>query len=194
LDWKTGTKDVRHATDRGTGWFCAGRLFWLSMFVLHGMALLSLWPALAAENGFAEQLGTLARLMGLSVSASFFALKIVDVPWLHLRPGWRSVVAAIVVIALLHVAVVDRALGSEQPFDAGRLGIVLFVGTVWQFDLLARVLRLVVALLMPLRVWRTHRSDTCLHRVWEAVFHPADLVYISSSTGPRAPPGLLAHK
>jgi len=50
----------------------------------------------------------LVRLVALTGSLGFFVLKIVDVPWLRLRPGKHSWIAATIIIALMHVGAVQR--------------------------------------------------------------------------------------
>ena len=168
--------------------FSAGRLFWLSMFLVHAAALPALWSASGGEADFAVRLSLWSRLVALTASAGFFALKIIDVSWLRLKPGWRSGVAAVVVIALVHVGVVDRAVSGDLQYDSVHLGVVFFVGAWWQAETIKRLLGLALASLTPVRGRRPLRFGLRLGRAWEAAFQPLELVCIPSSIGPRSPP------
>ena len=173
---------------RVAGCLSARRLFWLSMFLLHAAALPALWSASGGEAEFTVRLSLLSRLVGLTVSAGFFALKIIDVSWLRLKPGWRSGVAAVVIIALLHVGVVDRAISGDFQYDFVHLGVVFFVSACWQAETIKRLLGLALASLTPVRGLCPLRSGLRLGPAWEAAFQPFELACIPSSIGPRSPP------
>lgn len=98
----------RRFPSRSTRW----RAVWSLLLVLHLLPFFSaLTYAPSADAPGAAEL--LVRLVALSGSLGFFLLKIVDVPWLRLRPGRRSWVAAAGVVALMHVGAVQRSV-----FDA----------------------------------------------------------------------------
>lgn len=102
------------------------RLGWLLMLVVHVGAILESWRALLGGPAGAGT-GALLRALALSGLAAFFVLKFIDVRWLRLAGGWRSKVAATIVVALLHVGVVERATGIEADLSPAHVGVVLFV-------------------------------------------------------------------
>lgn len=107
------------------GWL--RRIFWAAMLGLHLGPIAACWRSLAA----AEAAPAAIRLGILLTAAVFFALKVADVPWLRVKPGWRTWVASSIVIALLHLGAVDRAAGTRVADTPGHLGIVLFIGAVF---------------------------------------------------------------
>ncbi len=166
----------------------ARRLFWLGMFFVHGAALPSLWSILTSGSDLAVQPSALARFVGMSLAAAFFVLKIIDVPWLRLAPGWRTAVAAVVVVALLHVGVVDRALGGDLQLDASHLGLVLSAGTLCPIEYLKRLVGRNLVRALPVPSSRSGTLDLPLGRSPEPAFQPIRLFFIPSYQGSRAPP------
>ncbi|MEK7732140.1 MAG: hypothetical protein AAB363_09830, partial [Planctomycetota bacterium] len=94
------------------------------MLVFHVGAIRSAWFALDGLSDDAEWLSSGFRFLALIGSAVFFALKIADVSWLRLKPGWRSAISSLVIVALLHVSVVDRAVEGELSYSPVHLGVV----------------------------------------------------------------------
>lgn len=80
-----------------------GRGIWLAVALAHGPGLVGAWERWIG-GGFDPR--GLGGLVTLSLAMVFFALKIVDVPWLRLRTDRRSLVAMGLVVALLHVDVI----------------------------------------------------------------------------------------
>jgi len=122
-------------------WAIARRLFWATLLLTHLGALRSEWNALAALSGDGGWGTSILRSLALFASATFFVLKIADVRWLRLQPGWRSVVASLVVIGLLHLNVLERVTRTELSNGPAPLGIVLFVATLIESDRVRRALR-----------------------------------------------------
>jgi len=167
-----------------------GRLFWLSLLLLHGAAIPTLWEEFAGGASIAARLALFVRVTGLALSAAFFILKIVDVPWLRMRGGGRGVVTAVVIVALLHVGVLDRAVAdTDFAADPSHLGLILFIGTIWQLDTIRRLIRTFMRLLVPIRLQRRHhRVASCGQRIWAILHAPVDLYLTPFYAGPRAPP------
>lgn len=184
---RNSTSQIHTSTDNAPGASLARRLFWFALLLMHGAAVPSLLQILRQGGEFATVLPVGARVAAMTFSAAFFALKVLDVRWLRLCPGWRSVVAAIVVVALLHVGVIDRAIGGEFSLDPAHLGLVFFLGSLGHTDLLARLANHVLGLLTPPRLRRARR-DRWFTRACEVCFRPYELSFIPSFTGPRAPP------
>jgi len=119
------------------------RLCWLLMLAVHVGAITESWLAVFRAGSLGAGSGALLRALALSGLAGFFVLKIVDVSWLRLTGGWRSKVAAGIVVALLHVSVVERATGIETDLSPAHVGVVLFAAGAIDSR---RLLRLTAAL------------------------------------------------
>jgi hypothetical protein len=164
------------------------RLFWLALLLVHAWTL----PSLVADAGRAAevsaQVGLFARIFGLSLSAAFFGLKILDWPALRMRSGWRSWVTALVIVAVMHVGVMDRALTGEFLFEPSHLGLVFFVGTLWQFETIRNGLRHLAALSRRPQMCRSFGRP--LGPGWRWIDLPAvySRVFVPAFVGPRAPP------
>jgi hypothetical protein len=74
----------------------------------------------------------LGGLATLSLAMVFFALKIVDVPWLRLRTDHRSLVAMGLVVALLHVDVIrpDTAVANVPEYTTLVASTLLVAGAL----------------------------------------------------------------
>ena len=166
------------------------RLFWCCMLLLHVAAVPPLLAGLGGGSESHAELSALARLLGLSASAVFFVLKIIDVPRLRMKPGWRSRATAILVIALLHVGVVERAVEGEVELSAAHPGVVLFAAAAWRFDALRHGLRRLLVDSVPIRLLRRrdHLGGMFRGRSLEWAFMPLLLFFVPSYAGPRAPP------
>lgn len=160
--------------------------FWLSLFLLHGAALPSIGSALATPAGVADRLGLAVRLIALTASGLFFLLKVADLRWLRLRPGWRSAVAAVVVVALLHVGVVDRAIAGDVAIDPTQVGVVLFLGSLCHLDALRQAFGLILAILSAFG--HSRREPHRRGMRWENARLPALEQIVASLGAPRAPP------
>jgi hypothetical protein len=112
------------------------RAGWLGIFFIHLGAIRSAALNVYASAGVASRPDSGLRLFALSIAAIFFALKFADVPWLRLKHGWRSAIASLVIVALLHVNAVQRLADGESMSSPTPLSAVLFaavlvdVGTV----------------------------------------------------------------
>jgi len=169
----------------------AKRLFWAALLVMHLSALGSEWEALGAISGSDAWGTSVLRTLALVASATFFALKIVDVPWLRLQPGWRSVVASLVVIGLLHLNVLERVTRTELSSGPAPLGIVLFAGTLIESDRLRRALsRLPSIADAALRLNMHPQRFVCglTGPAWDDAFKPRLMRIITQSVPLRAPP------
>ena len=95
------------------------RIFWAVMFAGHLPALLEalVW----ADASF-------SRALLLVGSQTFFALKLLDVPWLRIRGGWRPGVALLVGIVLLHARVIQSSLHHSLDSPVSWQMVVLGTG------------------------------------------------------------------
>ena len=167
------------------------RAFWLFMLVFHVGAIRSAWSAFEGISGDAEWLSSGFRFLALLGSAVFFALKIADVTWLRLKPGWRSAVSSLVIVALLHVNVVDRAAAGEPISPPTPLSAILFVAVLIDGEAVrrrgARLWNLAVrAVVDPPRSLspRSYRHDA----LWPAELIPPRAWLVSGLLSPRPPP------
>lgn len=79
------------------------RLLWLLLGLGHLPGLFAAWASLSVGGLESEAFG---HTLLLTVTTVFFALKVCDVAFLRLCPGRRTLVAACLVVALLHVDLV----------------------------------------------------------------------------------------
>lgn len=164
----------------------SARLFWLAMFLLHVPGLLASLEALLTGSTSDLFLAGL-RVVGLSLSAGFFLLKMADVRWLRLKPGWRSFVAALIATAVLHVGVLERAVDSELACSPAHAGVVLFVGAVGQA---ARLVNRLQALqdALPRSSARKPALEACRQHLVQYTLPLPLIACVPSYSGPRAPP------
>ncbi len=165
-------------------------VFWLGMLLMHVGGLVAAWSVVVGWE--AGEWGTsLIRALFLSVSAVFFALKTINVKWLRLPSGRRTVIASAMVIGLLHFNVFERVAEVNLPSGAVPLGIVLFAGTLLESERLRRALS------------RFPRAAGAFPRMpnhplpflcgltgpaWERVFKPHLMRIVANSVPLRAPP------
>lgn len=109
------------------------RLFWIGMVLLHSVGLYLAWGRFG-DNGSAS-----IEVIGLSLSLAFFVLKVVDVRFLRLNPGWRSFVAASVIVALLHVNVLNRIADNGALAPVADISWAQVVGAALVVELARRV-------------------------------------------------------
>lgn len=167
------------------------RAFWLFILVFHVGAIRSAWFALDGLSGDAEWLSSVFRFFALIGSAVFFALKIADVSWLRLKPGWRSAVSSLVIVALLHVSVVDRATDGELSYSPVHLGVVLFVGSLVEFDGLRRTMLRIRGLIAHRLGTLPPRSASYAHshrRTYLNTLRPPRWLVSTGVLAPRPPP------
>jgi hypothetical protein len=106
------TKRERCVRERTVGWWCA-RAAWLGLVFLHVQGVASTWSQFAGPS---LDVLALLRCVAMASATVFFVLKIVDVPVLRFRPGWRSPVVFTLVVLLMHLGVIDRAMQSQHLF------------------------------------------------------------------------------
>lgn len=106
------------------------RTFWLLMCAAHAPALAAAWGALLS-GGATRPDGV--RLIGLSLSAVFFGLKLFDVAWLRIRTGRAGWIALAVIVALIHAQALGVvAPGQFAPQVLAVLSAALFVEPIRQ--------------------------------------------------------------
>jgi hypothetical protein len=167
------------------------RAFWFFLLVFHIGAIRSAWSALDGPSGDPQWLSNGFRFLALIGSAVFFALKIADVSWLRLKPGWRSAVSSLVIVALLHVNVVDRATEGELSYSPAHLGVVFFVGTLVEFDGLRRAMLRVRGLIAHRVVGVQPSLSSCTYfhrRTYIDTLGPPRWLVSTGVLAPRAPP------
>ncbi len=169
------------------------RLMWVAMLVFHALAIPSLVSSFSSATVFAEFIGPVMRLVALVLSAAFFILKIVDVECLRLNGDWRSIVCIVVLVALVHVGVIDRALGSDLASDNAHIGFVIFAGMIRWRAAIRWALCHVQGLIDSVRLLRRQHGGfqfsfgRFMSRVDEIVARYSQ-TYLPSYVGPRAPP------
>lgn len=189
-------KDVTHpstpstARDGSPFLTASKRLFWLVMLLFHVGAIRSAWTALVDSSVTPDWALGGMRLAILLASAAFFALKMADISALRLTSGWRPLVASIVVVALLHGNVLDRAVESDSPHAPAPLAAMALVGALVESSTLRRgLVRLSARLLgddstvrrsTPPSIFAARR--TARERI------PHQLMLISGLLLPRPPP------
>lgn len=180
----TARATERKRLEPGAGMVLLRRGAWVLLLVLHALALPSLIHAASATT-VVGQLSLLPRIVGLALSAAFFTLKMLDVPWLRCTWDRQRIVAALLIVALLHTGVLDRALSGEDGVDPAHLPWLL-ASTVLVTALLVRRLMYALAVglftgaadrgaaLIPAglvhRTWRPH--DSCAHVTFAAMRAP----------------------
>ena len=92
------------ALPEGRGWLVR-RIVWAVMLGLHAA-----WLVRLLSSGDASVL----RLVTMGLSVAFLLAKTLDVAALRFLTTRRAVVAGILIVAILHVGVIDRALGDQE--------------------------------------------------------------------------------
>ena len=130
-------------------------MFWALMLVLHLGAIRAAWSGLAGDPATADWAMGGLRLVILLASATLFALKMADVAWLRLRPGWRPLIASVVVVALLHVNVLHRAVERDATYAPAPVAAITLIGAFVESSTMRRgVFRLARAAIGELRSQR----------------------------------------
>lgn len=165
------------------------RSFWCVMLGLHLSALPAAFSALTGAWGGAETVALVFRVLLLTFSSLFFVLKIIDVPWLRVLPGWRSTIASVVVVAFLHVSVINRVQGGDVARPGAHLGVGLVLGLLAEMELRIRP-RLERALRdTPVR-WCEALAElsSTYAKVCDCLFIPRMTRILACQVAPRAPP------
>lgn len=167
----------------------ARRAFWVGMFALHAVAVPTMWSRIAeavSEGGFL--LGA-ARGAGFLASLLFFLLKVADVRWLRLRPGWRPATTAILTVALLHGDPVYRWASSDSPADFEPVVVLFVVGGALECEVFRRAVgRLAQQILGLLRTSRRHAGLRRGHTLYVRAESLLRLLIPFDRLVPRAPP------
>jgi hypothetical protein len=121
------------------------RAFWAALVLLHVPGILSTAHAFASQTG---DLIALLRCAAMSTATVFFVLKIADWPALRFQSGWRSPVSLVLIVLLMHVGVIDRALGQQWDFGNHSATAACFLVAV-----LPQTLAMAVRLFERLVVW-----------------------------------------
>lgn len=79
------------------------RCIWALLAAIHAPALLEVWRTCFTSSVSGDRLGA---CFALTLSMVFFALKVMDVTFLRLRPGMRSWIAMSLAVALIHLDVI----------------------------------------------------------------------------------------
>ncbi len=109
----------------GSCLYCLKRLFWASMLIMHAAPIHAVTlQAMNASQGsfFAESLWS---LLGLGLSAILFVLKVADVSWLRRNPGMRSALASTLVVALIHVGVIEHSSTADKFSPIAPIGVTI---------------------------------------------------------------------
>lgn len=165
------------------------RLFWFALLLMHLVAFPAALNAVDSSGDIASAAVSGLRFVGLVLSIAAFVLKIIDVRWLRIAPGWRSIVLTILVIGLLHVGVVERASHGDAMVNPAHLGLVLVAGSAWQ---LAAAKRRLSRLLPQIRA--PHRRGPLplvLYRLTHADVTSIVQAFVSRIFVPRAPPAAI---
>ena len=186
--WPTHSRRASSPAD-SKGASPAIRVVWAGILALHLAAVPGVIGAMLEGSGDAGGLATLTRLLGLLASAGFFVLKIIDLPCLRLKPGWRSTATALLIVGLLHWGVIEQAVFGEVTVSPSHLGVVLFVVAVGQTGIRVPVARWLRRFRPAPSLWRFKRhAPERLGHAWSHVW----LAFISLCTpiivGPRPPP------
>lgn len=119
------------------------RLLWLVMGLSHAPGLLDSWQSVA---GGAWEPARIGGCLWLTLATVFFALKVWDAPFLRIRANRRTLIAACLVVALLHVDVVRPEGAPTMVADATAL-----VATTWLVGSLPPIRRILVTSLTRAR-------------------------------------------
>jgi hypothetical protein len=169
--------------------YFAQRSFWALMVAVHAGAFPAAWAAVLAPEAPVARFAPVFRMIGLGLAAIICGLKTMDVPWLRLKPGWRSAISTTLVIALLHVSVIERVESGEIAFTPAHLGVFLVAGAVAESQTMRRMLGdLIRALARCVPAPRAGACLAVLGPAWQRWFTPFAQL---SRCGPRmvrAPP------
>lgn len=106
------------------------RAFWVFMIVLHVMFVRSAWASMHLGLEGATLFDAAVRIGGLCLSLLFFLLKLADVAWLRLKPGWRSMLVSLVLVVFVHANVLEQAAQDDWHAAPVKLGAVVGLAAV----------------------------------------------------------------
>src|SRR5438477_9051308 len=92
----------------------AWRIFWIAVALAHARATIGVWGGLGHASTADADWG---RLVLLSAGNLFFLLEIIFAPCLRLISDRRTMIALLLIVALLHAGVVQHAIPA---FDSTR--------------------------------------------------------------------------
>lgn len=166
------------------------RLFWLCMLLAHAGGVRSALMSLVQPVADIDWGLGLARMLILVASTIFFVLKIADVACLRLKPGWRTWVVSTVVIALLHVQVMNRVTGVHPDVSQSAPVAILVLGGLLDSQTLRRILRRLLSVFRRMEKPGITTLNIREHaRHWILEFVPPHRVYfVVGLLTPRPPP------
>lgn len=167
-------------------------MFWALALLVHLGAVPSIFRHFSAGFVQGEYAAPALRALVLTLSAAFFVLKILDVPALRFRGGPRSVFCAGLIVALLHLGILERSPASQNTLMPVRAGVVLFAAgaSSWAFSSEAQAsggLRQRVR--GTLQVLRVQTRRACFDWIHHASSRRASVWVFLNVHGLRAPPG-----
>ncbi len=175
--------------EKAKGSSLAIRTLWAAILVMHLAAVPTVIGAVFFGQGDQQSIAAFTRLAGLLASAAFFVLKIIDLPCLRLKPGWRSTATALLIIGLLHLGVVERAIEGEVALSPHHLGVVLFAVAIGQARVTVPVTRWLRRFSAAPGLWRLRRhAPERLGHAWSQVWLALLSFFTPAVVGPRPPP------
>lgn len=182
------TANAVSTQQRGTLIF-ARRAFWLGMFALHAVAVPAMWTRIAEAVTEGGWLLGLTRGAGFFASLLFFLLKVADVRWLRLRPGWRPATTAVLTVALLHGDPVYRWASGHSPADFEPVVVLFVVGGALECEVFRRAVgRLAQRINSLLRANHRHVGLSRGHTLYVRAESRLRLLIPFDRLVPRAPP------
>jgi len=166
-----------------------GRVLWTALLAIHVGAVPAALSRLALSSDATLDAYSVFRFGGLLLAATFCLLKIADVAWLRIRPGWRGAVSMAVVVALLHAGALERAQAGDVSLTPSQVGVFLFVGTGLNLDRVRRSIRILVAELRAAHDRGAQdRPPSGAAYASAPIQPPIDLDRLTSPLAPRPPP------
>ncbi len=161
---------------------CMRRVLWLLMGLGHLPGLFDAWRHVVAVGLDSAALGS---CIGLTLTTLFIALKVRDVAFLRLREGRRTLVAACLVVALLHVDVVRPQAESSVLPDIAALATM-----AWITGVPTTIRRLVAVCFARVRTVKDHcvKTGQFVETVWLDAARPHCWLLARALFLLRAPP------
>ena len=169
----------------------ARRSFWLFMLFTHIGAVRSACTSLAQPSSDLDWGVSLGRVLLLAASTVFFLLKIVDVQCLRLKPGWHSWVAFTLVVALLHINVIQRASGRQLAVSPAGTAAAVVLGTFMERQALQHGLKRLLNRFLGAKKLLTGAAATLVafrRFALQALFLPPPQHVFTNLLSPRPPP------
>ncbi len=153
------------------------RAAWAVMLVLHGVWLL---------RSFESSTVWFGQQFALGLSIIFFGLKSVDVAALRFNLSRRALVAAVVIVALLHAGAIDRSIGEDASLTLWTLPVLAGVPSCMKLCRLAVIRRLLLRAAAIGHVPLTWTRSYWHHYSGVLIRHRQQ--YLVALCTPRAPP------